>query len=57
MALKRGKASIARAHRRMKLVMEAWAGFRALGRETRAEDVWGHLFEFESASHERSPPH
>lgn len=34
----------------------AWALFRAEMRRAPHKLVWGHQCEFESASHERSPP-
>lgn len=35
---------------------DAWALFREMMRRAPHKLVWGHQCEFESASHERSPP-
>lgn len=35
---------------------DAWALFRDAMRRAPHKLIWGHLSEFESASHERSPP-
>lgn len=38
------------------ITMDAWALFRETQRRAASEEVYGHQFEADAGSHERSPP-